>query len=245
MQNSLSGHTRTRSEPSISADVVGADYVSSNLSPQAVNPTAAAAFCQSGFTPSFMMRLIGGLDCCPWGATSGHRETRLAQTSPLRGRPLYTADERLRRDQSVWTTVQAILAPVQFMVFLVSLCLVLRYLATGNGLALATASIVLKTLVLYTIMITGSIWERDVFGRFLFAAAFFWEDVVSMLVLALHTAYLIAVFSGVVDPQRQMCLALAAYASYAVNAAQFVLKLRTARRQEHLWAPTSALGHTS
>ena len=169
----------------------------------------------------------------------------MAQTSPLRGRPLYTADERLRRDQSVWTTVQGVLAPVQFMVFLISVCLVVRYLATGDGLTAATVSIVAKTIVLYAIMITGSIWERDVFGRFLFAPAFYWEDVVSMLVLALHTTYLIAFFSGVVDAERQMWLALAAYLSYVVNATQFVLKLRTARRQEVIWSPAAALGQTS
>jgi 3-vinyl bacteriochlorophyllide hydratase len=152
----------------------------------------------------------------------------MAQTSPLRGRPLYTADERLRRDQSVWTTVQGVLAPVQFMV-----------------LTAATVSIVAKTIVLYAIMITGSIWERDVFGRFLFAPSFYWEDVVSMLVLALHTTYLIAFFSGVVDAERQMWLALAAYLSYVVNATQFVLKLRAARRQELPWSPVAALGQTS
>jgi 3-vinyl bacteriochlorophyllide hydratase len=93
-------------------------------------------------------------------------------------------------------------------------------------------------------MITGAIWERDVFGQYLFAPAFFWEDVVSMLVLALHTTYLIALFSGAVDPERQMWLALAAYASYLLNAIQFVLKLRAARRQEHLWT-AGALGHLS
>jgi 3-vinyl bacteriochlorophyllide hydratase len=114
-------------------------------------------------------------------------------------------------------------------VFLVSLALVLRYLATGEGLAAATLSIVVKTLVLYAIMITGSIWEKAVFGRYLFARPFFWEDVVSILVLALHTAYLGALVLGSLDPRGQMFLALAAYASYVVNAAQFVLKLRAAR----------------
>ena len=59
------------------------------------------------------------------------------------------------------------LAPVQFLVFLVSLALVLRYLATGAGLEAATVSIVLKTLVLYTIMVTGAIWEKVVFGQYL------------------------------------------------------------------------------
>jgi 3-vinyl bacteriochlorophyllide hydratase len=197
------------------------------------------------FTFDPFTRFIGSADCCPWGATAGRRETRMAQTSPLRGRPLYTADERLRRDASIWTLVQGILAPVQFLVFLISLGLVLHCLATGHGLAAATTSVVVKTFVLYAIMITGSIWERDVFGRYLFAPAFFWEDVVSMLVLALHTTYLIAVFSGAVDGQRQLWLALAAYASYAVNATQFVLKLRAARRQEHMWTPAGALSHPS
>lgn len=149
-------------------------------------------------------------------------------------KPLYTPEERLRRDATSWTLVQGILAPVQFAVFLISLVLVLRYLSTGDGFGVATASIVVKTLVLYAIMITGSIWEREVFGCYLFAPAFFWEDVFSFLVLALHTAYLIAVFAGLGDPRRQMLLALAAYVSYVVNATQFILKLRAARRDERL-----------
>ena len=127
--------------------------------------------------------------------------------------------------------MQGILAPVQFFVFLVSLWLVVRFLMTGEGETAATISVVVKTFVLYTIMITGSIWEKDVFGRYLFAPAFFWEDVVSMLVLALHTAYLYAVFTGWLGVEGQMWLALAACATYVVNAAQFVWKLRMARLQ--------------
>jgi len=154
----------------------------------------------------------------------GHRPAR-----HVRPQPLYTADERRRRDASKWTLVQGVLAPLQFLVFLASLGLILRYLATGEGLAAATLSIVVKTLVLYTIMVTGSLWERDVFGRYLFAAPFFWEDVVSIGVIALHTAYLVALAAGT-SPAAQMALALAAYAAYVVNATQFLLKLRAARR---------------
>ena len=128
--------------------------------------------------------------------------------------------------------MQGVLAPVQFLVFLASLVLVLRYLATGEGLAVAIASVVLKTLVLYLIMITGSVWEHVVFGKWLFAPAFFWEDVFSMLVLALHTAYLGALFFGWLSPRGLMLLALAAYASYVINATQFILKLRAARLDE-------------
>jgi 3-vinyl bacteriochlorophyllide hydratase len=148
------------------------------------------------------------------------------------GHGLYTADERRRRDSSRWTLVQGVLAPVQFLVFLISLGLVLRFLATGEGLAIATASVVFKTLALYMIMVTGSIWEREVFGCYLFARPFFWEDVVSMLVLALHTAYLYALLTGSLGARQQMLLALAAYATYVVNATQFVLKLRAARLQQ-------------
>jgi 3-vinyl bacteriochlorophyllide hydratase len=161
----------------------------------------------------------------------------LPTTEPTARRPLYTADERARRDQSPWTIVQGVLAPLQFLVFLVSLALVVRYLATGEGYVVATASIVVKTLVLYAIMVTGSIWEKVVFGRWLFAPAFFWEDVFSMLVLALHTAYLAALWAGGWAPAALMWLALAAYAAYVVNAAQFVLKLRAARLASTAEAP--------
>ena len=145
--------------------------------------------------------------------------------------PLYTAEQRLRRDSSRWTLVQGILAPIQFLVFLVSVALVLRFLLTGNGQSVATLSVVVKTLTLYAIMITGSIWEKVVFGRYLFALAFFWEDVFSMLVLALHTAYLAALAVGWLEPRALMVLALTAYAAYVINAAQFLLKLRAARLQ--------------
>lgn len=154
---------------------------------------------------------------------------------------LYTPEQRRRRDASPWTLVQAILAPLQFLVFLVSLALVLRYLATGEGLQAAILSVVVKTLVLYTIMLTGSIWEKEVYGVWLFAAPFFWEDVFSMLVLALHTAYLVALATGWLAVREQMLLALAAYAAYIVNAAQFVLKLRAARLDERRGYSTLAV----
>jgi len=190
-------------------------------------------------------RVVGSVDCCPWGATTGRHEAHaLHPSSPVRGRPLYTPAERKRRDESRWTLVQGILAPIQFAVFAISLCLVARYLMTGNGLSIATGSVVLKTTLLYTIMVTGAIWERDVFGQYLFAPAFFWEDVVSMLVIGLHTAYLIALVGGSIDAERQMWLALAAYSTYVINATQFILKLRSARMQSDSWPADGLTGQT-
>jgi len=144
---------------------------------------------------------------------------------------LYTTAQRARRDASVWTLIQGILAPVQFLVFLVSLGLVLRFLLTGAGYEIATISILIKTGFLYLIMITGAIWEKIVFGQYLFAPAFFWEDVFSFAVIALHTAYVWALVQGSMAPDALMALALAAYAAYVINAGQFLLKLRAARLQ--------------
>lgn len=144
--------------------------------------------------------------------------------------PLYTPEERARRDASPWTAVQGVLAAAQFLVFLVSLLLVVRCLVTGDGATAANVSVVVKTLTLYTIMVTGAIWEHDVFGQYLFARAFFWEDVVSMIVIALHTAYVVLLLRGA-PTSTLMIVALVAYAAYAVNAGQFVWKLRRARTE--------------
>ncbi|MBP0614879.1 2-vinyl bacteriochlorophyllide hydratase [Jiella mangrovi] len=145
------------------------------------------------------------------------------------GASLYTPAERERRDATVWTLVQGVLAPFQFLVCLVSLVLVLRYLATGAGYEAAALSVVAKTATLYAIMVTGSIWEKVVFGRWLFAPAFFWEDVVSMGVIALHTAYVAMLFAGIGTAAEQFAVALAGYLAYFLNAGQFILKLRAAR----------------
>ena len=144
---------------------------------------------------------------------------------------LYSREERRRRDESVWTVVQGVLAPLQFLVFLISLGLVIRTLSTGEGAFAADISIVVKTMVLYTIMVTGSIWEKVVFGRWLFAPVFFWEDVFSMLVLALHTLYLVMLFGAIGTMEQRLLVALAAYGAYVINAGQFLWKLRVARLQ--------------
>jgi 3-vinyl bacteriochlorophyllide hydratase len=186
-------------------------------------------------------RLVGTVNCNPWvgHATAARRDAPHAK----RAKPLYlySPAERKRRDATKWTLVQGILAPIQFFVFLASLGLVLHYLYTGTLLEAATISILIKTLLLITIMVTGAIWEYEVFGQYLFAPAFFWEDVFSFVVIALHTIYVIVLLTGAANAHTQMLIALAAYFTYAINATQFLMKLRAAR----LEAPTPALGQLS
>lgn len=146
-------------------------------------------------------------------------------------KPLYTPEQRKRRDETKWTLVQGILAPLQLFAMLISVVLVLRYLKTGEGLLAANVSVIVKTIFLYVIMVTGAIWEKVVFDQYLFHEAFFWEDVVSFGVIAVHTAYLWGLFAGW-DPRVNLTIALVAYVIYTVNAIQFLLKLKAARRME-------------
>ncbi|MEM7694039.1 MAG: 2-vinyl bacteriochlorophyllide hydratase [Pseudomonadota bacterium] len=155
----------------------------------------------------------------------------MAGRPPQSKREVYDAAQRARRDATAWTTVQAVLAPVQFAVFLVSLALVLASLATGDYAQAATLSILVKTGILYAIMVTGALWENAVFGRYLFAPSFFWEDVVSFAVIALHTAYVVMVAGGFGSLEAQFAVALAGYGVYVINAGQFLFKMRLARLQ--------------
>lgn len=183
---------------------------------------------------------VNSIAACPW---QGHFGAGHSVEREMGKAALYTPEQRQRRDKSVWTIVQAILAPLQFLVFAVSLGLVIRYLATGEGYEIATASILAKTFMLYLIMITGSIWEKVVFDKWLFAAPFFWEDVFSMLVIGLQTAYLAALLLGWGTPQQQMTIAIAAYAAYVINAGQFLLKLRAARLEAQSQNGPAQRGH--
>ena len=91
--------------------------------------------------------------------------------------------------------------------------------------------VIFKTSILMLIMVTGAIWEKVVFGQYLLAPAFFWEDIVSFFVIFLHIAYVLALWINLFSEQQLMLLALVAYVAYFVNALQFLIKLRAARMQ--------------
>ena len=172
--------------------------------------------------------MLSNTDVMPFA----RRETAKGQREQKKDRDLlYTAEEKKRRDETIWTLVQGVLAPLQFFVFLVSTYLVIRYLNTGEGYQIATISIIFKTSILMLIMVTGAIWEKVVFGQYLLAPAFFWEDIVSFFVIFLHIAYVLALWINLFSEQQLMLLALVAYVAYFVNALQFLIKLRAARVQ--------------
>ena len=142
----------------------------------------------------------------------------------------YSAEQLEKRDRSKWTKVQAILAPIQFLVFLISLALVIRYLVTGNGYVIANISVLVKIALLWVITITGMFWEKEMFGRYFLAPEFFWEDVGNAIALFFHNLYFVALWLGW-SHREIMLLMLVAYSTYLINCAQFVARGLQSRRQ--------------
>jgi 3-vinyl bacteriochlorophyllide hydratase len=143
---------------------------------------------------------------------------------------IYTPEQLARRDRSTWTRVQMILAPIQFLAFLLSFGLVLRFLFTGQSYLAANVSVLIKIALLWAITITGMIWEKQVFGHYFLAREFFWEDVGNAVAMGTHNLYFLAI--GLGWPERAvMTLMLLAYCTYLINCAQFVVKGIRAGRQ--------------
>jgi len=151
----------------------------------------------------------------------------------------YTLEQLERRDNSKWTIVQAVLAPIQFLAFIISFSLVIRYLVTGNGYTIANISVLIKISLLWLITITGMIWEKEVFGHWFLAPEFFWEDVGNAVAMIMHNLYFLARWQGWTD-QAVMTLMLVAYTTYLVNSAQFVYKGVRARKQRQATAVSPA-----
>lgn len=135
----------------------------------------------------------------------------------------YTPEQLERRNNSKWTIVQAILGPVQFVAFIISFVLVVRYLITGQGYEIANISVLIKIALLWLITITGMIWEKEVFGQWFLAPEFFWEDMGNALAMFMHNLYFVAVWRGWSE-QAVMTLMLVAYSTYIINFSQFVIK---------------------
>jgi len=142
----------------------------------------------------------------------------------------YTPEQLARRNESIWTKVQIILAPIQFLVFITSFALVIRYLTTGEGYAIANASVLIKISLLWLITITGMIWEKEIFDHWFLAPQFFWEDVGNAVAIIMHNIYFIVIWLGW-SQNAVMTVMLIAYITYLFNCGQFILRGIQGRQQ--------------
>ena len=152
----------------------------------------------------------------------------------------YTPEQLAKRNRSPWTKVQAILAPIQFLAFLISFALVIHYLLTGENYALANASVLVKISLLWAITITGMIWEKEIFGHWFMAPQFFWEDVGNAVAMFFHNLYFVARWLDWSD-RAVMSLMLVAYTTYLINCGQFVMTGVRAGQQRRALAKRQAM----
>ncbi len=153
---------------------------------------------------------------------------------------MYTPEQLERRNRSPWTKAQFILAPIQFVVFLISFALVIRYLATGEGYWIATISVWLKIALIWALTITGMLWEHDIYGKYFMAPEFFWEDLGNLIAIITHNAYFVAVWLNL-DERTVMWVMVFAYVTYLFNAGQFIVKgIQSAKQRRLLQAQLQA-----
>ena len=147
--------------------------------------------------------------------------------------PRYTPEQLQKRNASVWTKVQGILAPIQFLIFLAGLTV--TYLYTKQigitDFGWVTFFVTLKTFMLVLIFVTGGFFEQEVFGAFAFAPEFFWEDFGSAIAMVVHITYFILFYMGL-DKEILIWSALFAYLSYLINAAQLLIRLLLEKHNE-------------
>lgn len=156
--------------------------------------------------------------------------------------PRYTPEQLAKRNASKWTTVQAILAPIQFLMFIAGLTVTYLY-KEGiwiDDFTWITVFVVLKTLMLVLIFVTGGFFELEVFGQFAFAHEFFWEDFGSAIAMIVHLGYFVLFYMGL-DENTLIWTALLAYLSYLINAAQFVIRLLLEKHNEKKLKQQNAL----
>ncbi|NTV65736.1 MAG: 2-vinyl bacteriochlorophyllide hydratase [Oscillochloris sp.] len=158
---------------------------------------------------------------------------------------MYTEDQLARRVRSKWTRVQIILAPIQFLAFLISFGLVIHYLVTGQGYWPATISIWIKITLIWALTITGMFWEHDMFDHYFMAKEFFWEDMGNLIAIITHNAYFVAKWMGA-DERTVMWVMVFAYVTYLFNAGQFLARgIRSARQRSALKRAAGASATTS
>ncbi|GAC1397412.1 MAG: hypothetical protein NVS2B8_08440 [Vulcanimicrobiaceae bacterium] len=136
---------------------------------------------------------------------------------------------RDRRTSSIWTIVHPLFAIGQLLAFFVSVGLLIAFFRGAVSYEMVHVSVLVKIGLMVGAVLTGSLWEHDVFGYWWFAPEFLLEDVMTLIVFLFQLAYLVVVaFHRDLMPAVLMMLGLA-YTVYVVNVAQYIH--RTQRRK--------------
>uniref|UniRef100_Q3AQ29 2-vinyl bacteriochlorophyllide hydratase n=1 Tax=Chlorobium chlorochromatii (strain CaD3) TaxID=340177 RepID=Q3AQ29_CHLCH len=140
--------------------------------------------------------------------------------------PRYNPEQLAKRNASVWTDIQIILAPIQFFFFIGGLTVTILYANDlfPGGFYWVSLAILFKTLFFALLFITGMYFEKEIFNQWVYSKEFLWEDVGSTVAAFFHLLYFVLAFAGY--PRDILILdAFLAYFTYVLNALQYLVRI--------------------
>lgn len=147
--------------------------------------------------------------------------------------PRYTPEQLAKRNASVWTELQIILAPIQFLIFLTGV--VLNTLYANNIVQIdffwISIAILFKTLFFAILFITGMFFEKEIFDKWVYSPEFLWEDVGSTVAAFFHLLYFVMAWMGYSE-KVLVTEAYIAYMTYVINALQYLIRIILEKRNE-------------
>ncbi|MDP8305091.1 MAG: 2-vinyl bacteriochlorophyllide hydratase [Candidatus Chlorobium antarcticum] len=140
--------------------------------------------------------------------------------------PRYTPDQLAKRNASVWTDVQLILAPIQFIVFLIGISVTALYAMDSSLFSFywVSVAILFKSFLFGLLFVTGAYFEKEIFDQWVFSKEFLWEDIGSVLAAAFHLLYFVLAFMGASE-DLLVQEAFLAYFTYVLNALQYLVRI--------------------
>jgi 3-vinyl bacteriochlorophyllide hydratase len=138
---------------------------------------------------------------------------------------------RERRTASIWTVIHPLFAIGQLLAFLVSVGFLIAYFEGAVSFYAVHVSVLVKIGLMVGAVLTGSFWERDVYGYWWFAPEFLQEDVMTLIVFLFQLTYLAMV--GFHSDLRVAVVAvlIIAYAVYLGNVAQYIHRTQTRKKE--------------
>jgi 3-vinyl bacteriochlorophyllide hydratase len=147
--------------------------------------------------------------------------------------PRYTPEQLAKRNASVWTDIQVILAPFQFLIFLAGVTVTTLY--ANHVFAIdfywVSLAILFKTLFFALLFITGMFFEKEIFDQWVYSKEFLWEDVGSTVAGAFHLLYFFLAYMGYSE-KVLAGEAYLAYLTYVVNALQYLVRIILEKHNE-------------
>jgi 3-vinyl bacteriochlorophyllide hydratase len=138
---------------------------------------------------------------------------------------------RAKRSKSVWTIVHPLFAIGQMLAFFVSVGLLIAYSRGLVDFHVVHVSVLVKIGLMVGAVVTGALWEHDVFGYYWFAPEFLIEDVMTLVVFIFQLSYLAMVALHPGDMPVIILMLVLAYTVYAGNVAQYIHRTQNDKKK--------------